>query len=241
MDPGSIVVALVGLDLAVLGVVIYLYAGEMEPAPFEGTLYEHTSRRAREEAYRAIGLVLILAGILSSGASIVYGPMAGLSFIVAGLAVISIIHLAYLPRKAEEYLIEEPPLEGRGERVRVIKPPSLALRLASGIISLLQAPVLWKELYNLLSPDWAQALVTFLLVEAPVVILSCYTVCLPEAYAVPRLSVRGFRYSVLASPIASSLIPLGVYALIATESPLLAVALIVAGILLPLIPRLAGR
>lgn len=44
VDPGGLVVAFTGVDMAVIGFLMYRYAGEMEPAPFEGTIYEHASR-----------------------------------------------------------------------------------------------------------------------------------------------------------------------------------------------------
>ena len=238
VDPGSLVVALIGANIAVTGFLVYRYAGEMEPAPFEGTIYEHASRKAREEAYRLLGVLLGLTGLAAAIASLLLGPAPGLYVIVAGAVSSIIVHFRVLRRRVEEYLLEEPPLEmGTGEALP-LETPALATRLLSALVSLIQAPLLWSFLYYYLEADLSIIIATWLVVELPVIVTVCMTICLPEAYANPCFTGRLYEFIVVTAPPASSMIPLGVYALLRCTDPWIGVAITIAGIALLLTPAL---
>ena len=237
VDPGSLVVAFTGVDMAVIGFLMYRYAGEMEPAPFEGTIYEHASRRAREEAYRLSGILLGLAGLVAAVTSLLLGPLPGFYAIVAGTVVSIAVHFTVL-RRAEEYLLEEPvPETGPGEAIP-LEPPGLPARLLSSLVSILQAPLLWKALYYYLEPSMALIIATWLVAELPALVTLCMTLCWPEAYANPCFTGRLYKLAVVTAPPAASLLPLGVYALLQGVSPWLGIAIMVAGIIVLSLPAL---
>ncbi|MCE4620405.1 MAG: hypothetical protein F7C33_05205 [Desulfurococcales archaeon] len=238
VDPGSLVVAFTGVDIAVIGFLMYRYAGEMEPAPFEGTIYEHASRRAREEAYRLTGILLGLTGLASIVTSLLFGPMPGFYVTVAGTVFSTAVYFTVLRRRAEEYLLEEPLPETGPEEGIPLEPPGLPVRLLSGIASLVQAPLLWNTLYYYLGPDTPIIIAIWLVAELPVLVTLCMTLCWPEAYANPCLTGRLYKFMVVVAPPAASLFPLGIHALLQEASPWPGVALIIAGVVLLSVPAL---
>ena len=238
VDPGSLVVAFTGIDMAVIGFLMYRYAGEMEPAPFEGTIYEHASQRAREEAYRLTGVILSLAGLAAAAISLLLGMMPGFYVIVGGTVLSIAVHFTVLRRKAEEYLLEEPVPEICPGEAIILEPPGLPARLLSCLVSLAQAPLLWNTLCYYLEPDTSIIIATWLVAELPVLVTVCMTLCWPEAYANPCITVRLYKLVAVTAPLAASLFPLGVYALLQGVSLWQGIAFMIAGVVVLSLPAL---